>query len=269
MFSLLSLLDDIATTFDDVAIMSKVAIKKTSALMSDDLAVNAGVIHGVNADQELPMVWKIFVGSLLNKLYSILGVVALTYFYPPALQVVLLIGGIYLAYEGAHKVLEKVTKQDSKKNLAEISEEKKVSGAIRTDLILSIEIIVIAQNSISGPFVNQLMTLVIVGLLASILIYGLVAILVKIDDLGLYLIRKEYKKLGYACVSSMPWIMRGLGIVGTIAMFLVAGGIFAHSFHLDLYTYEVLQNLFLGLVGGFSALILQSILSHIKSKFLR
>lgn len=252
MFSLLSLLDDIATTFDDIAIMSKIAIKKTSALMSDDLAVNAGVIQGVEAHHELPMVWKIFVGSLINKVYCIAGVIAITSVYPPILKWILFVGGIYLAFEGGHKIIEKLTTKShaKKKEILNIEPEKKIKGAIRTDLILSIEIIVIAKNSLSGPFINQVASLIIVGVLASILIYGLVATLVKIDDLGLHLIKRNYQNIGLALVRSMPYIMKGLGIIGTLAMLLVAGGIFSHTFHLPLYTIELIQNLILGSTVG-------------------
>ena len=145
MFSLLTLLDDIAATLDDVAVMTKVAIKKTSALMSDDLAVNAGVVTGANPDRELPIVKAIFVGSLLNKVYCILGVFILMAVYPPALKVILFIGGLYLCFEGAHKVIEKIfhkKKLDAKVNQT-VPEKVKIKGAVRTDLVLSIEIMII------------------------------------------------------------------------------------------------------------------------------
>ncbi len=250
MFSLLSLLDDIASTLDDIAVMSKVAIKKTSALMSDDLAVNAGVIHGVHASQELPMVWKIFIGSLFNKLYSIVGVLVLMAISPMIIKAILLIGGLYLSYEGAHKIIEKFFGHHKARKAETIDQDKKIKGAIRTDLILSIEIIVIAQSNISGNLLNQSIILTIVGIAASIIIYGLVALIVKTDDFGLYLIEKDYHKVGLALVRSMPYTMKALGIIGTLAMLLVGGGIIAHTFHLPNYLYEHLQNFILGLVGG-------------------
>ncbi|MCP4914072.1 MAG: DUF808 domain-containing protein [Oligoflexia bacterium] len=269
MFSLLSLLDDIATTLDDVAIMSKVAIKKTSALMSDDLAVNAGVVHGVNPDRELPIVWQIFLGSLYNKVYSILGVLLLMWAYPPILTVILLIGGLYLSYEGAHKVVEKLfAKKNLHKPKIPLTEKQKIKGAVTTDLILSIEIIVIAESSIQGSFLNQTLTLCLVGLLASVLIYGLVAFLVKIDDFGLYLVEKGNVKIGNSIVQTMPYFMKGLGIVGTTAMFLVGGGIVAHTFHLHEYINEHLQNLIIGILVGLVTLPIVSFASKIKNRLL-
>ena len=252
MFSLLSLLDDIATTLDDVAVMSKVAIKKTSALMSDDLAVNAGVVDGVNPDRELPMVKSIFYGSLLNKVYCIVGVLILMAVFPPMINWIMLIGGLYLSYEGVHKIVEKIfhKSDDAKEKRKAISEQEKIKGAVRTDLILSIEIVVIAKSTLSGTFVNQVLALIAVGLAASILIYGLVAVIVKIDDFGLALINKGFKKTGIVFVRSMPYLMRGLGIVGTLAMLLVGGGIIVHIFHLPHYANEHLQNLVIGLLAG-------------------
>jgi hypothetical protein len=254
MFSLLTLLDDVATTLDDVAVMTKVAMKKTSALMSDDLAVNAGVVDGVNPDRELPMVKAIFLGSLLNKLICIVGALIILAVYPPLLRWILMMGGVYLCYEGAHKVWEKITghQENSKKSL---SEKEKVKGAIKTDLILSIEIIVIAKTAVRGTFLQQTISLIVVGIAASILIYGLVAFLVKLDDFGLYLIKKGFKKTGSRLVFSMPILMKGLGILGTTAMFLVGGGIFNHQFHLHPYAPELIQNLLLGLLIGLISLI--------------
>lgn len=251
MFSLLSLLDDIATTLDDVAVMTKVAIQKTSVLMSDDLAVNAGVVTGTSADRELPIVKAIFWGSLLNKVYCIIGVLALMAIYSPVLKVILFLGGLFLSYEGAHKVIEKIFhKEFAKEQRKQISEKEKIKGAVRTDLVLSIEIILIAKESMTGSYLNQVVSLIFVGLLASILIYGLVAILVKVDDFGLFLVRKKYEKIGMAFVNTMPYMMKLLGIVGTIAMFLVGGGIISHTFHLPLIVPELLQNLLLGIIAG-------------------
>lgn len=252
MFSLLTLLDDIAATLDDVAVMTKVAIKKTSAIMSDDLAVNAGVITGTPADRELPIVKSIFYGSLLNKVYCIAGVLLLTWAYPPLLKIILFIGGLYLCFEGGHKVIEKLFHKDElqEKITEAVPESVKIKGAVRTDLVLSVEIIVIAQNSITGPLMNQIITLILVGLAASILIYGLVALLVKIDDLGLYLVNKNYKKSGMILVNAMPYMMKGLGIVGTLAMFLVGGSIVSHTFHIQYLMPEMIQDFLMGLISG-------------------
>ncbi len=269
MFSLLSLLDDIASTFDDISVMTKVALQKTTPLMTDDLAVNSAVITGVHPNRELAMIKAIFWGSLLNKVYCIIAVLALTAIYPAIISIILVVGGLYLAYEGAHKVAEKLffhakhSGGASKKNM---SEKQKVKGAIRTDLILSIEIIVIAQSSLSGALLTQALTLSVVGVLASIIIYGLVAVLVKIDDMGLYLINKDYKKFGYVLVRMMPYLMKGLGIIGTIAMFLVAGGIFSHAFHFPIYIYEHLQNLVLGMMAGNLVLVALFIIKKVVKK---
>lgn len=252
MFSLLTLLDDIATTLDDVAIMTKLAIKKTSAIMSDDLAVNAGVINGTSADRELPIIKTIFYGSLLNKLYCIVGTIILMAFYPPLIKVILFLGGLYLSFEGAHKLIEKLFHRKKEDHHAEknITEKERINGAIRTDLILSIEIIIIAKEALTGSFFTQVISLVFVGIIASVLIYGLVAFLIKLDDLGLYLVSKNYKRLGLSLVKAMPLIMKGLGIIGTLAMFLVGGGIISHTFHLPIYLPEMIQNLILGLIAG-------------------
>lgn len=252
MFSLLTLLDDIATTLDDVAIMTKLAIKKTSAIMSDDLAVNAGVVNGTAADRELPIIKAIFYGSLLNKLYCIIGAIALMAFYPPLIKVILFLGGLYLSFEGAHKLIEKLFHKKTEEHQIEknITEKERINGAIRTDLILSIEIIIIAKEALTGSFLNQVISLVFVGIIASVLIYGLVAFLIKLDDLGLYLVSKNYKTFGLSLVKAMPLIMKGLGIIGTLAMFLVGGGIISHTFHLPTYLPEMVQNLILGLIAG-------------------
>jgi len=253
MFTLLALLDDIAMTLDDVAVMTKVAVQKTSVLMSDDLAVNAGVVQGVNPDRELPIVKAIFLGSLINKVISISGVLFLMAVYPRAINWVMFVGGLFLSYEGAHKILNTFfnkNKDSSKKAAKPISEKDKIRGAIRTDLILSIEIMVIAKSTLSGSFLNQTLTLIVVGLLASVLIYGLVAIIVKVDDFGLYMVKKGKESLGMALVRSMPYFMRALSVIGTIAMLLVGGGIIVHIFHLHHYLNEHLQNLIIGFVLG-------------------
>ena len=252
MINLLSLLDDVAATMDDVAVMTKVALKKTSALMTDDLAVNAAVVHGVKASRELPIVWSIFLGSLVNKVICVSIVLLLSHFYPPVLSLLLFTGGCYLAYEGAEKVFEKISfnKKQGTSNNKNINEKSRIWGAIKTDFVLSMEIIVLAQTGISGGFLEQTISLSLVGLAASILIYGLVAILVKVDDFGLFLIDKSYKKMGLFLVNLTPKMMKTLGVIGTIAMLMVAGGIFAHTFHLKIYFYEHLQNLVIGLISG-------------------
>jgi uncharacterized protein len=261
MINLLSLLDDIAATMDDVAVMTKVALKKTSVLMTDDLAVNAAVVQGVDASRELPIVWSIFLGSLVNKAICICTVSIINYFYPPILIVILFLGGCYLAFEGADKVYEKILnrrkKETNKTKSPPISEKDKIWGAIKTDFVLSMEIIVLAQTGLSGDFVEILISLTFVGLAASLLIYGLVALIVKIDDLGLLLVSRGYSKMGLTLVKIMPKMMKSLGVVGTIAMLMVAGGIFSHTFHVQIYFNEHLQNLIFGLCVGTLLIMIQ------------
>jgi len=265
MFNLLALLDDIATTFDDVAVMTKVAMKKTSALMSDDLAVNAGVVHGVTPDRELPMVKAIFIGSLWNKLYCIIGVLVLMAVYPPLLKLILLIGGLYLSFEGVHKIIEKIFNHEhGEEKKQPLIEKQKVKGAIRTDLILSIEIIVIAETATKGSLMMQAFALTLIGILASIIIYGLVALLVKIDDLGLTMIEKGQERVGSSLVNSMPYLMKGLGILGTTAMLLVGGGIITHTFHIPTWIPELLQNLVIGTLAGLIVVGLYELFRKIK-----
>ena len=256
MINLLSLLDDVAATMDDVAIMTKVALKKTSALMTDDLAVNAAVVQGVDASRELPIVWSIFLGSIINKIICIGIVLLINYSYPPLLTWILLLGGCYLAFEGADKIFEKLIEKFTdksttlKKDKEIVSEKQKIWGAIKTDLVLSMEIIVLAQTGLEGEFLQKLLTLSLVGFSASLLIYGLVAFLVKIDDFGLVLLKNNYQNLGMFLVNLTPKMMKFLGIIGTIAMLMVAGGIFTHTFHLKLFINEYIQNLALGLIFG-------------------
>ena len=248
--------------------MTKVAMKKTSALMSDDLAVNAGVVKGVTPDQELPIVKAIFLGSLLNKVIAIGGLFLLIYLYPPLIKVVLFLGGVYLSYEGTHKVIEKLFSSGPAIKKKVLTPEQKIKGAVRTDLILSIEIIVLAKSAIKGPLLNQFITLCVVGLGASVIIYGLVAFLVKVDDFGLFLISKDFKRSGKALVYSMPYFMKGLGMVGTTAMFLVGGGIITHLFHIKTIGPEFLTNLVIGIFLGLIAVGLLSGLGLLKRKLM-
>lgn len=269
MISLLGLLDDIASTLDDISVMTKIALKKTSAIMSDDLAVNSAVVHGSAASRELPIVKAIFLGSLLNKVYCIAGVMLLSLISEYIIIGILFLGGLYLSYEGAHKLFEKLAphpKHNFEENKPQLSEAQKVKGAIRTDLVLSIEIIVIAKSALSGTLIEQLVSLLIVGGATSILIYGLVALLVKIDDIGVYIAVKRNRRFGLFLVQSMPIVMRGLGIVGTVAMFLVGGGIICHTFHFPYYTWELVQNFVFGLCAGMLVLIGEKLYQRLTPK---
>ncbi len=264
MNSLLTLLDDIATTLDDVAVMTKVAIKKTSTLMSDDLAVNAGVINGVEANREIPIVTKIFLGSLINKVLAIGSILLIDYLYSPLVNHLLFIGGIYLCYEGAHKVVEKIKNRKKKNQNKEVKTEKeRIKGAIITDLVLSFEIITMAKSSMQGDYLDVVISLCVVGLLASILIYGLVAIIIKIDDFGLFLVNKGNPKIGNMFIQLMPKLMKFLGVIGTTAMFLVGGSIVIHYFHFDYITNHILQDLIIGIVAGMMAISLTTLVKKL------
>jgi predicted DNA repair protein MutK len=249
--NLLTLIDDIASMMDDVSIMTKIAMKKTSGIITDDLAVNVGQVHGVDPKEELPTVFKIFVGALVNKIIIIPFVLLLTYYSPKVLSLVLLAGGIYLSYEGAHKIFEKFFHPKEKvKASVKVDVSKKIWGAIKTDFVLSIEIMVIAQSSLSGGIAKQAVSLCIIGFLVSVLIYGLVAFLVKVDDFGLLMVNRGSDKFGLFLINLMPKVMKSLGVIGTIAMLLVGGEIFSHHFHFSFISIDMLQSIVVGLIVG-------------------
>ncbi|MEW7976713.1 MAG: DUF808 domain-containing protein [Candidatus Sedimenticola endophacoides] len=244
-----AILDDVALLLDDAAVMSKVAAKKTAGLLGDDLAVNAEKATGFHASRELPVIWAITKGSLLNKL-TILPVAFLLSAYLPWLIVpILLLGGAYLSYEGAEKVYEWFVPHAHGAIAARASEvpgeivqqeASKIKAAVRTDFILSIEIIVIAlETVISQPIPVQIMVVSFIALLATAGVYGLVAFLVRMDDAGLYLLEwaevaagttgRLLRLTGRGLVAALPHVIRLLGVVGTIAMLLVGGGMFVHN----------------------------------------
>jgi len=251
--SLLTLLDDIASVLDDVAILSKVAAKKTAGVLGDDLALNAEQVSGVRAERELPVVWAVAKGSFLNKLILVPSALVISYFAPWMVMYLLIIGGLYLCFEGVEKLLHKFTASthadeqahseklkalaDPSINLVEL-EKGKIKGAIRTDFVLSAEIIVIILGTVqSEPFTTQITVLSLMSILFTAGVYGFVALIVKIDDLGLYLLRRSvsgsFAKIqrlsGRALLRFAPILMKTLTIVGTAAMFLVGGGIIAHG----------------------------------------
>ncbi|MCS0355847.1 DUF808 domain-containing protein [Vibrio diabolicus] len=243
--SLLTLLDDIATVLDDVALMSKMAAKKTAGVLSDDLALNAQQVSGVASEREIPVVWAVSKGSFKNKLILVPSALLISAIIPWLIMPLLLIGGLFLCFEGAEKVLEKVfphshphEEKEELVNTGESIEEyekRKVAGAIRTDFILSAEIIVIALGTVTGAsLVTQILVVSLIAVIMTIGVYGLVAGIVKLDDLGFYLeIRSKGKgwmaKVGSALVAFAPKLMKLLTIVGTAAMFLVGGGIVVHN----------------------------------------
>lgn len=248
--SLLTLLDDIAAILDDVALMSKVAAKKTAGVLGDDLALNAQQVSGVSADRELPVVWAVALGSLKNKCILVPAALLISAFIPQAITPLLMFGGLFLCYEGFEKLYHSYThkrdKQEEQEEIIPVAddlvayEKEKVKGAIRTDFVLSAEIIAISLGVVvEASFLTQVLTLSGIALLMTIGVYGLVAGIVKLDDLGLYLNRREGSGIltrfgrwfGGGLVNAAPYLMKGLTVVGTIAMFMVGGGILTHGLH--------------------------------------
>jgi predicted DNA repair protein MutK len=252
--SLLALLDDIASvlddvalmsktavkgsaaTFDDVAVLGKTAMKKTSGVLGDDLALNAQQVTGVNPDRELPVVWAVAKGSLLNKVILVPAALLISYFVPWLILPLLMLGGAFLSFEGAEKVIHTFFHKDKEKQAGQAvpqDEKTKISGAVRTDFILSAEIIVISLGVVSSePIMTQVIILSVIALLITVFVYGLVAGIVKLDDLGLYLsgLRSSIaQKVGQGILWLAPYLMKLLSIVGTIAMFLVGGSIILHG----------------------------------------
>jgi predicted DNA repair protein MutK len=268
-----ALLDDIAALMDDVALMSKVATKKTAGILGDDLAVNAEKASGFVSSREIPVLWAITKGSLLNKLMILPFAFFLSAFVPWVITVILLLGAIYLAYEGAEKIHEYLVPHhlESKietKPLTEaevlLLEKDKIKSAIVTDFILSIEIVIIALGTVLGkPILNQIIVVTFISFLATIGVYGIVALIVRMDDLGLTL-RKRKNTIaqfsGGILIQALPKVIKILAFVGTIALLLVAGGIFVHnieplrhflnSFNLG----DILKEFIVGLIGGIIAL---------------
>lgn len=247
--NLLALLDDIATILDDVSIMTKVAVKKTAGVLGDDLALNAEQVSGVKPERELAVVWAVFKGSLLNKFILVPAALLISAFIPVLIGPLLILGGLYLSYEGVEKVWHKFAHknqvQEEKASLKkaflkdEISlvnfEKDKIKGAIRTDFILSAEIIVIALGTVAhARMLEQVLTISVIALLMTVGVYGLVALIVKLDDIGLHLkvspnSSAVARKVGAGLLAFCPWLMKFLSIAGTVAMFLVGGGIIAHG----------------------------------------
>ncbi|MDX1465286.1 MAG: DUF808 domain-containing protein [Halomonas sp.] len=244
--SLLTLIDDIATLLDDVSLMTKVAAKKTAGVLGDDLALNAQQVTGVQADRELPVVWAVARGSLVNKLILIPAALAIGALLPWAVTLLLMLGGAYLCLEGVEKLAHnflhaKEAQEEHRQRLAAVADEtvdmrafeaQRIKGAVRTDFILSAEIIVITLGTVAGePLGMQVAVLIGIGLLITVGVYGLVAAIVKIDDLGLYLSRREglSASIGRGLLAGAPYLMKGLSVVGTVAMFLVGGGILTHG----------------------------------------
>jgi len=234
--SLLALIDDIATVLDDVAILSKVAAKKTAGVLGDDLALNAQQVTGVNADRELPVVWAVAKGSLMNKAILVPAALAISAFLPMLITPLLMVGGAFLCFEGfeklAHKAALAKALADPAVDLVAL-ERDKIKGAVRTDFILSAEIIAITLGTVAGaPIATQASVVAGIAVVMTAGVYGVVAGIVKLDDLGLWLSRRNggaARSLGRGILAAAPWLMKLLSIAGTAAMFLVGGGILVHG----------------------------------------
>jgi predicted DNA repair protein MutK len=263
-----SVFDDVAALMDDVAVASKLATRKTAGILGDDLAVNAEKATGFLATRELPVLWAITKGSFINKLIIVPIALLLTAFSPVAIKVILVLGGFYLAYEGAEKIIEYLfhrakkgheVVEQAKENDSE-TEKSKVRSAVTTDFILSVEIVILALGTVlEESLILQIITVSIVSLLATVGVYGLVALIVRMDDIGFKLIKRSNKKgllfkLGHLLVKSLPLIIKFLGFIGTIALFLVSGGIFVHNIELLHHVLPQLQStmkeFLFGLAGG-------------------
>ncbi len=246
--SLLALLDDIATILDDVAVMTKVAAKKTAGVLGDDLALNAEQVSGVRAERELPVVWAVAKGSAVNKLILVPAALAISYFIPWLITPLLMIGGAYLCFEGFEKIAHKFLHSPAEDAAHEEEimkalenpavdlvalEKEKIKGAIRTDFVLSAEIIVIALGTVAtATFAKQASVVTAISVIMTVGVYGLVAGIVKLDDLGLHLLQKSSKSaraFGHSIMWFAPKLMKTLAIVGTAAMFMVGGGILVHG----------------------------------------
>ena len=295
--SLLTLLDDIATVLDDVAVMTKVAARKTAGVLGDDLALNAQQVTGVRAERELPVVWGVAKGSFRNKLILVPAALLISVVAPWLIVPMLLLGGLFLCFEGVEKIAEKLFHHDNDVKPQQISaenvdlvayEREKIKGAIRTDFVLSAEIIVITLGTVQDhPFLTQA---IVVSLIAAVMtagVYGLVAGIVKLDDAGLYLVKHSngagFKhSFGSLLVNVAPYLMKTLAVVGTIAMFLVGGGIVVHSIPqihtvVEQLTQQItfsgshtivppLLNGIVGIIAGIAVLMVVSLVNKIRGK---
>ena len=266
-----ALLDDIAALMDDVAVMGKVATKKTAGILGDDLAVNAEKATGFVSSREIPVIWAITKGSFLNKLIILPIAFLLSAFLPWAVMLILTLGGIYLAYEGAEKIHEYFVPHKHLTNEIEngtltkdeilTHEKEKIKSAILTDFILSIEIVIIALGTVLGkPIFTQILVVSIVAIIATIGVYGIVALIVRMDDVGYRLIKLSNGKksisnhIGIFLINALPKVIKSLSFIGTIALLLVAGGIFVHNidFLHDFLRFlpTIIKEFFVGLIVG-------------------
>lgn len=282
-----ALLDDIAALMDDVAVMGKVAGKKTAGILGDDLAVNAEKASGFMSSREIPVLWAITKGSFLNKIIILPLAFLLSAFLPAAVTVILILGGLYLAYEGAEKIYEFIfphAHEEKTPELKEITKEEaltlekdKIKSAIVTDFILSVEIVIIALGTVTEePLLTQVLVVSLIALVATVGVYGLVALIVRMDEFGTKLINLNEKEnsisdtIGHFLVSALPKVVKALSVIGTLALLLVSGGIFVHNLE---YLHHLLENIptllgeFLaGLIVGFLVLLIIKLFTKIWKK---
>lgn len=282
-----ALLDDIATIMDDVAAMSKIATKKTAGILGDDLAVNAEKASGFISSRELPVLWAIGKGSLLNKLIILPIAFLLSAFFPFAIIIILVLGGLFLAYEGVEKIYEYLFPHQSSNAITTVEtlteaeilalEKDKIKSAIVTDFILSVEIVIVALGTvIEKPILSQIIVVSVVAILATIGVYGIVALIVRMDELGLLLIKRSKKKgsikmkIGHILVIALPKVIKSLAFIGTIALLLVAGGIFVHNIdflhHFLPRLPAVLKEFIIGLLMGIIVLAIVSLIKKLIAK---
>jgi predicted DNA repair protein MutK len=279
-----AILDDIAALMDDVAVTSKIAASKTAGILGDDLAVNAEKATGFLSSREIPVLWAITKGSLINKVIIVPIALLLNVFFPIAIKFILIIGGIYLAYEGVEKIIEYLFHRqktghevvvENEENNTEL-EKVKVKSAITTDFILSVEIVIIALGTVLNESLTiQILTVSVVAIFATIGVYGIVALIVRMDDVGYRLIKRSdnqgvVSKFGYLLVNSLPIVIKLLAVVGTIALILVSGGIFDHNIdylHHFLPTVpSMVKQVGYGVVAGLLAVLLMTVGKRVFAK---
>ena len=285
--SFFALLDDISVLMDDVATMSKVATEKTAGILGDDLAVNAEKSSDFLNSRELPVLWQITKASLLNKAMILPVAFLLSAFVPIVITIILIMGGVYLSYEGVEKIIGFLFHRGHKKQVKEIvgqtdeelktQENEKVKSAVFVDFILSIEIVIIALSTVTeSTILVQIIVVTLIALMATVGVYGIVALIVRMDDMGYKLIKANKSKfantLGMGLVNALPWVIKTLNVVGTVALILVAGGIFTHNLYFvhDLISGipKMLADTAAGLVVGSVALLVVLLFNKIKSKLL-
>lgn len=299
--SLLALIDDIASLLDDISVLSKVAAKKTAGVLGDDLALNAQQVSGMTADRELPVVWAVAKGSMVNKAILVPAAIAIGYFAPWAVTPLLMAGGVFLCYEGVEKLVHSLMHRrgardgephdEARPEAGKLAaaqadpagyEKGRIKGAVRTDFILSAEIITITLGIVAdAPLTTQIAVMVAVAVAMTVGVYGIVAGIVKLDDLGLWLSRRGggQAALGRGILAAAPWLMKALSVLGTLAMFLVGGGIITHGIGaLQHWVHErasamggfveallpLLASLVVGLAAGAAALLVVGMISRLR-----